>query len=245
VTGPGPLSPGPLVGLGIMAKYPVPGRAKTRLLAALTPEQAAGVQGVFLCHVWRRLRETFSLARLVTFCDPPDEVGRMAVLLGGAGGGAASVRPQVLGDLGHRLAAACDAFAEPDGRGRGAVLIVGTDSPDVPREHLLGAAALTGGADVVLGPTDDGGFWCLGMGPTVDAGRLLAGIDWSSGRERGQVLERASQLGYKLALAAGWDDVDHPPDLRRLVHRLARSGRDEDRQLLDALRPALPEGFPT
>ena len=88
---------------------------------------------------------------------------------------------------------------------------------------------------VVAGPTDDGGFWCLGLWNRVDAAALLEGIAWSSGSEARQTRERAEALGYAHAEADRWDDVDRPADLTRLLKRLSQSTDLWDRALLHEL----------
>ena len=68
--------------------------------------------------------------------------------------------PQGEGDLGERMAAVYDALLAR----HGAALLVGTDVPHLPPEALAEAcdALSSARADVVLGPSDDGGFWLVG-----------------------------------------------------------------------------------
>ncbi len=219
----------------VMCKYPTPGRVKTRLMPALSAEQAAEVSKTFLLHLNAKLGGS-----TLYVVDPPDADWRGLL-------GDVPTRPQAAGHLGDRLiAAAVDAVSA------GGLLFLGLDSPDLPDAALARAADLLADADVVLGPTDDGGYWCLGLSPAVDPAALLAGIDWSSGREFTQTLGRAESLGYRTALADRWPDVDYAEDLTALLDRLSRSGEPSDRRLLDALhflpdapRPASdrPEGF--
>lgn len=213
----------------VMARYPQAGRVKTRLSPALTPQQAAGVYRHFLTHLVGRLRGGMAGLRLVVCHDPPDAGEQMKRLLGD--GGRVDLLPQAGGDLGQRMAAAADAVRAWSSR----VLVLGADSPDVPDGHLRRAMALLERHDVVLGPTADGGYWCMGMGPGVDAGELLAGIDWSSGRERVQTLEAAARLGYDCRLADGWEDVDDKRDLAALLRRLYRSALANDCNSLPAM----------
>ena len=79
----------------------------------------------------------------------------------------------------------------------------------------------------VVAPAEDGGFWSVAISSRVDPANLFAGIEWSTGRECAQTLERAKHLGYNVALADRWDDVDRPEDLRRLMERLKRSGKPD------------------
>jgi glycosyltransferase A (GT-A) superfamily protein (DUF2064 family) len=71
---------------------------------------------------------------------------------------------------------------------------------------------------------------------------MLSNIAWSSGGEFAQTHERARSLGYNVAVADPWDDVDRPEDLRRLMARLGKSNDPDDRALLDRLNAILPDG---
>ena len=222
-----------------MCKAPSPGRAKTRLTPDLSADQAARVAEIFLRHAAdSTARRLGRLGVGVRLCyAPADGRGAVESVVGVAAAGAF---PQSGGDLGARMAAAVGHLRR-DATGV-AVLVLGTDSPDVPASALSGAVdRLAGGAgadpaDVVLGPTDDGGYWCLGVGPRVDPAALLGdGIEWSSGREFDQTRRRAERLGHAVALAPAWPDVDRPADLADLLARLSRSADPDDRRLLDAL----------
>ena len=242
-----PARPGVRVVAAVMCKVPAAGRTKTRLTPDLTPDQAAGVARAFLRHAATATADQLGgLGVSVALCCAP--AGDLAGIAGVVGDAATSgAFPQCDGDLGDRMAAAVGhlrSAALDDGR-PAAVLVLGTDSPDVPAAHLASAVGLlAGGADVVLGPTDDGGYWCLGVGPSADPAALLtvrggASIDWSSGREFGQTLDRAGSLGLTVALAPAWPDVDRPADLLALLARLSRSPDPGDRRLLGALNSAL------
>jgi uncharacterized protein len=200
----------------VMTKFPAPGRVKTRLAPPLTTEQAARLHHEFLLHVIGRLRSW----RVIACYDPP--------------GSAADMRRLI--DVELMAQSASDASTPADH-----VIFLGIDSPDVPLAYLDRVADLLGTNDVVIAPADDGGYWAVALGPGVDASELFSSIEWSTGREGAQTLERARHLGYNVALADRWADVDRPDDLRRLVERLKRSAAADDRRLLDRLS-FLPDG---
>lgn len=212
--------------LVILSKYPEPGRVKTRLTPALSPEAAAGVHRAFLLHLLARTRAWDAGDVYVCF-DPPGRQADFADLLGLPPD---RLFPQAPGDLGARLAAAGRQLAGRYDR----IVFFGTDSPDLPRP-------VPGDADVTLGPTADGGYYFVAVRASLDLDRLFERIDWSSGRERAQTVERARSLGYTVALATPWDDVDHPADLCRLLERLARSPAPADRRLLAELSTVVRE----
>jgi rSAM/selenodomain-associated transferase 1 len=212
----------------VMAKYPTAGQVKTRLIPPLLAEQAARVQREFLIHVVARLAP-----RPLTVCfDPPAREDDMRRLV------AVDVMPQSAGDLGARLAAATVAARRVSEN----LIFLGVDSPDVPIKFIDRVANLLSQHDLVIAPADDGGYWAVALAPRVDAEKLFAGIEWSTGREGAQTLERAKHLGYNVAVADQWADVDRPEDLFQLIERLKRSAEPDDQKLLARLDflPPLP-----
>ena len=205
----------------VMAKYPTPGAVKTRLMPALTADHAARLHREFLLHVVNRLAPR----RLIVCFDPPDSEAAMRQLLG------VDLTPQSPGDLGHRLAVATAAARHA----AETVIFLGTDSPDVPLRYIDRIAELITKHDLVIAPAEDGGFWSVALAPRIDPEKLFIGIDWSTGREGAQTLERAKHLGYNVALADRWADVDRPDDLRRLIERLKRSDDPDNQKLLARL----------
>jgi glycosyltransferase A (GT-A) superfamily protein (DUF2064 family) len=137
------------VALVVMAKYPTPGRVKTRLTPELSNEQAAGVHACFMKHLVGRLAR-LNPADLVVCFDPPEQLEGMQQLFEGQ---ALSFLSQCPGDLGARLADAAGRLFERWER----LIFMGVDSPDVPLGHLFKAAELTEQAVVSLSPTTDGG----------------------------------------------------------------------------------------
>ena len=213
--------------VAVITKFPDAGRVKTRLTGLLSADDACRVHRVFLTHVVTRLK-ALGPAALKVVCDPPEKLEAMRAMLNISD----EFLPQCDGDLGARLAHATDQIRQSSPK---PVLFFGIDSPDLPCSHIQSAAHLLGDFDVVLGACEDGGYWCIGMSPRVDAPRLLSDIAWSSGRERDQTAARARSLGYRIAEAQMWNDVDRPADLQRLLARLAASKDAEHRNLLDRL----------
>jgi uncharacterized protein len=223
----------------LMSKYPEPGRVKTRLQPDLSPQQCSDLHRILLLHTLRRLSSLRPGFLYVAF-DPPQAEGDFRRLLDETSSTHAtppSLIEQGPGDLGQRIARIHAALAAAHPR----QLFLGVDSPDLPADHLLHAARLTYQAQVTLGPTADGGYWCLGLSREVDVLSLLTGIDWSSGHEAEQTIDRAAALGYSLAMADGWDDVDRIDDLRRLIQRLAESSVPENQELHAALSDILKQ----
>jgi rSAM/selenodomain-associated transferase 1 len=192
-----------------MAKHPAPGQVKTRLAAAIGAAAACALYRAFVLDLAERLR---ALPYPVTWAYWPAEAPFPALLPG------ARCRPQEGHDLGERMARAMAAeFTD----GAGAVLVVGADTPHLPAERVTEAVnALTAGADVVLGPAADGGYYLIGL--RAPAAGLFAGITWGGPGVLAATLARAGCLRLRPHLLAPTFDVDDAGDLGRLRTLLAR-----------------------
>ncbi|MFG2003199.1 TIGR04282 family arsenosugar biosynthesis glycosyltransferase [Spirillospora sp. NPDC048911] len=179
----------------VIAKEPVPGRVKTRLTPAYTPEQAA------------ELAEASLTDTLTTVVSVP-AADRVLALDGNPGPWLPPgfrVLPQRGDGLDERLAAAFD----DAWTGRPLVLI-GMDTPQVTPAVLERAAAALGTHDAVFGPAEDGGFWLLGLARPDPA--LLAGVPMSR-PYTGQVqLHRLRVMHLRVAFLPRLTDVDTATD---------------------------------
>jgi uncharacterized protein len=217
--------------IAIMAKYPTPGRVKTRLQPRLSAEQSADVQRAFLLHVIDRLGYLGAGDLFVCF-DPPDAAEAFEELVGDR----VMLLAQSPGDLSDRLAGAALALRDDYER----VLFTGVDSPDVPPAHLLDVIDLTNDRDAAIAPTDDGGFWALGAKSDLDLGTILSGIEWSSGREYDQTLASLKARVADVGVGRKWADVDRTDDLIALNERLIGSHDPDDRLLFAQLKDLWP-----
>src|SRR5258705_2256222 len=141
------------VAVGILAKAPLPGFAKTRLAAALGPEGAAALQARLIA----RATETACAAAIgaVTLWAAPDEDHPAFQTLAALFGVGLARQPD--GDLGVRMLAALEAA-------RGPALVIGTDCPALRPEHLRAAAdVLAGAVPPAAGPVDGRRAPCCGL----------------------------------------------------------------------------------
>ncbi len=187
----------------LFAKPPRAGEAKTRLIPALGAEGAAALARAFLEDTWALL-EALPWAQAVLSSTAPWPPALLP-------SPAAQVWLQGEGELGARLERSLErallltplAFA------------LGADSPGLPAGHLERARAALSDADAVLGPSDDGGFYLLGLRRALPPG-ALAGLPWSAPDTRLHTEARLRALGLRVAHAPPWFDVDTPEDLTRL-----------------------------
>lgn len=199
------------------------GRVKTRLIGDLTPAQAAALHTAFLDDLVERLRGGDFELRLAWALEDGDEL---------PAGPVPGVRQQG-DDLGERLHRALSEAS----REAASVMALGSDHPSLPVQAVHRAfELLEEGADVVLGPAEDGGYYLIALRAAAVSPRLFEGIAWSTDRVFRETLARCSELGLRLDLLPEASDVDTPDDLRRLAARMAADdlGCPRTRELLRA-----------
>jgi hypothetical protein len=222
--------------LGIFVKHPVAGQVKTRLAAELGEERAAEIYAAFIADLVARFSQTADERYL---CFTP-ETAAARQYFERLAAGAFDLWPQPEGDLGVRMQRFVEQHVNAAGN---RVVVIGSDSPTLPREYVDRAGDELARVDCVLGPATDGGYYLMGMRDRVWP--IFSNIEWSGRRVLEQTVTQIAQSGAKLALLPVWYDVDTPADLKMLaghVGALAAAGSPVN---LDATRRALGAGFPT
>jgi hypothetical protein len=193
--------------LAVMLKSPAPGRVKTRLTPPLTPEQASSL---YRCFIEDTMRTVLGIPGVDVFAaySPESDPGYTARLAAGS-----EVFAQSGADLGERI---FSVFSRLFAGGYSNVVVIGTDSPDLPPSFIEDAfARLAGGeADMVLGPADDGGYYLVGLGTLARA--PFEGVAWSTETVLDETLEKARGAGLAVSLLGPWHDIDRPEDLEYL-----------------------------
>jgi uncharacterized protein len=202
--------------VAVMARVPGAGPVKSRLHGTLTPEQATALYRCFLLDRLDALAGVPDVAPVVAF-TPPEARAQMAAL---APAGLRLVG-QEGGDLTARLTRLLAGLLA---EGHAAALAMDSDSPTLPMAYVAeGARVLAAGeAEVVLGPTDDGGYYLVGVRAVHAA--LFEDIPWSTPEVLEATLARARALGLEVRLLPRWYDVDTAADVRRLRAELAEGG---------------------
>ena len=193
--------------VAVLAKAPVAGLAKTRLMPLLGPSGAARAQRGFVLQTLATARAA-STGVLTLWCAP-DAANRFFRALVCRHG--VNARPQPLGDLGHRMAAAMsNHFSQAPHL---PMLIVGTDCPVLTAEHLQQAADALRTVDAVLIPAEDGGYVLIGLRQPMP--EVFTKIEWSTPRVLAQTRERLHAAGASWRELPTLWDVDEPEDWLR------------------------------
>lgn len=219
--------------LVVLARLPVPGAAKTRLIPALGPEGAAEVCRELVEHTLRRLRPVAACGEVALEVRVDGAVSAARKWLGRG----ARYRSQGAGDLGARLRRACEsAFAE----GSGKVVVVGSDCPGISHAHPREALTRLDASQLVLGPAQDGGYYLIGLRREAAAAlpRLLD-VAWSTERVLAQTLAAARAAGLTVSLLETLADVDRADDLA--AWRRVRTREAAAPSAISVIVPALDE----
>jgi rSAM/selenodomain-associated transferase 1 len=197
--------------LVIFARLPLAGHAKTRLAPRLGSAGAAELYQAFL-------DDTVRVARQIEGAEPELWVvnqPRAAQTLGSRYPGI-PVRPQPCGDLGDRLEGVFDSRFEV---GCDRAMIIGSDHPTLPADYLRRGFDALDDADLVLGPTLDGGYYAIGLRRAAwpRARALFRGVPWSTPGVLAATRLRADRLELRRLEIPEWYDVDEPAQLDRLA----------------------------
>jgi len=198
VTGPAPESDTTLL---IIAKQPVPGKVKTRLVPPCTYEQAATLAAAALADTLHTLLLVPARRRVLVLDGQPGPWLPPGF----------EIVPQRGGLLDERLAWAFAAV-------RGPALLVGMDTPQVTPDLLT---VDWDAADAVFGPAADGGFWALGLrAPDPD---LLLGVPMSTARTGAIQRARLVGAGLRVVDLPQLRDVDTAADALAVAHEAPQS----------------------
>lgn len=198
--------------LGMFAKHWQPGSVKTRLAATIGESHAATLHALCVTALAERLA-TSADRRVIVFTPAPAEHAFRCVSRG-----AWEVLSQGEGDLGQRMQHFFNWGLTQAER----VVLIGSDSPDLPQKFIEQAFAALETNDVVLGPAQDGGYYLIGAARRVPP--VFESIAWSTPQVWPQTLARLEAAAVAWHELPGWYDVDNQQDLDSLLVRLRAYG---------------------
>ena len=209
-------------GVVLFTKPAVPGRVKTRLIGRLSAVQAAQVHGALLDDLLERLEGgPFDLHIAWALVD-----GEVVPKPGVPG-----FRQQG-GDLSDRLLHGLRSAGRYE-----YLAAIGSDHPELHRDDLDRAFGVLeqGGADVVIGPALDGGYYLIGFARAALSADLFAEIPWSTSAVLEATKDRCREAGLRVSSLQSAADVDTAEDLDRLAGKV-RGGLEVGRRTEALLR---------
>lgn len=198
--------------LGLMAKYPRPGRVKTRLAAAIGERRAYDIY----CRLLDR-----AISQVVTvdqehtlravFIEPAEKAAAFAAQHPGFD----TIRPQAGGDLGQRMQEALEyLLARPD---VSCACLIGADIPEITGEIIENAWQALTNNDIVVGPTIDGGYYLIGMKHMHP--ELFTGVVWGSESVWETTMAIAKKLNLTVGILPSLRDLDDVEDYKHFAAR--------------------------
>lgn len=189
----------------VFTRYPVAGQTKTRLIPAIGAEAAADLQRDMSGR-------TMLVARVAAL---QNDAALCVIYKGGCAadmeswlGRGADYRPPGPGDLGAAMLAG---FESAQRDGVECAITIGSDCPGISPAIIQQAFEALKTHDVVLGPTDDGGYYLIGM--KTPHAELFRGINWGSDgvlNDTRRAIQRQGLIHHELDMLS---DVDFEPDL--------------------------------
>lgn len=194
--------------LVVMAKEPRAGSVKTRLAKDIGHVAATNFYRKTISNVVRRLGSDPRWHTLIAVTQDTSLYSSVWPL-------GSTIFPQGEGDLGVRMQRVF--YGLPPGP----VVIIGTDIPEIMATYVADAFRALGSHDAVLGPSEDGGYWLLGLRRTPKVRQIFANVRWSSPHTMDDTL--ANLGGLRVAMLETLCDVDDGQSHRRLSAAASRS----------------------
>ena len=195
----------------VLAKRPVPGRVKTRLMTAFTASQSASLAAAALADTLDVAEEIAATRRVLAFEGDPTDWLRSGWTL----------QPQSAGGLDQRMCAAFDAAAH-NKADTSPALLIGMDTPQLRADQVNAFDADRN--DCCLGLTPDGGYWAIGFTDPRMARPAIEGIPMSTERTGRHQLRRLRALGLHVQLLDALIDVDTPADAEQVARLHPHNG---------------------
>ncbi len=202
----------------LMTRWPASGRCKSRLAKEIGSSQAAAIQNQLNRHtfaVTKRLEEE----RVIEIQLAVNGIAYKKATQWGKSQGIKTISHQGYGNLGLRMRRQIlhakkssknfRYFSQP-------TILIGTDLPTLSHRDLLNAIDALRNNEIVLGPSNDGGYWLIGL-----SRRLLnpvvkwpfCGIPWGTNKVLTKTLYQAKSAGACFKLLRLQNDLDTLEDM--------------------------------
>ncbi len=209
--------------LGIFVKEPEAGKVKTRLGSEIGYENSARLYEAFVQDLLAKF-QSLPDRLILGFSPNSSEATNWAnslcqTTLPGYSEDDTTIRelwPQPEGKLGERIIAYFEhAFRSPETE---SVVLIGSDSPTLPREYIEQAFEWLYQKECVIGPSADGGYYLIGLRNFHRD--LFQQVHWSGAKVLAQTVAKIKKAGVSLKLLPVWYDVDSKDDLEMLKGHL-------------------------
>lgn len=188
--------------IGIMFRLPEFGMVKKRLAAQIGKNEALNVYASMLYVTINRI----STLKDIDIYGFYNSLNRQSVNLNNI-----KTLPQQGENLGEKM---LNAFEYLFKNGYDKVLLIGADSPDLPVDYITEAFSMLDSFDMVIGPTEDGGFYLIGSNKPLPK-TMFDSIQWGSSKVLMDTVRNAKNLSINYFLLNSWYDIDDQDSLNR------------------------------
>lgn len=217
----------------LFTRIPIPGKTKTRLQPYLSGEECCLLQKAFLRDVYRALQGLRADCDIAVCYAPKGDPDELEGLLPNAH----LFFPQRGQSLGERM---YDAICRMLGAGYRRCLLIGSDLPLLRAQAVEDAFALLEERDLVACPTEDGGYYLIGM--KEPCGREIFDLEYGVSTVFEGLLAAAAKAGKTCAVGAPTIDIDNREDLWKLTERLSQEDPSVCRETRKILREFFRDG---
>ncbi len=190
----------------LFLKYPQPGQVKTRLAAVLGDDFTLELYKCFISDISAMIHAVnadsvilYSGPEDISFTEFPDN---KIILQRGK-------------DIGERM---YNAFLDVFSEGAGKCVLIGSDVPDITAGLLQDAFDILERSDVVLGPSTDGGYYCIGFKHNNLNKSVFENIPWSTSRVFSETIRSMKKAGLKAGFLSRLSDIDDFNDLKKFYN---------------------------
>jgi len=193
-------------------KAPIKGTVKTRLQKDLPKDQVIEIYKSFIIEILDRFSRLRGIDRHLG-CSPSKdhkflrEVSEKYNL---------ATFDQRGNNLGRKIV---NAFRDHFKKGYSEIILIGSDSPTIPKEYVKKAFSELKKIDFVLGPCCDGGIYLIGAKKDINS-KIFSNIPWDTSDVLNLVLEKLHRLNIPFSMLPFWYDVDNIDDLKFLRNHL-------------------------
>ncbi len=189
--------------LAVFVKEPIEGQVKTRLAASIGNAAATALYKDFIVHSFKQYQQLASTFDLHYYYSPENVILQELIPE------QRNWHAQKGRNLGERMAIAITEQL----KSYKSVVVVGSDHPDLPLTYLRKAMTVLNYVDISIGPSDDGGYYCIGMKKIQPT--LFENMEWSVETVYAETLNRAATKQLDVFELPEWYDVDTIDDLER------------------------------
>jgi uncharacterized protein len=195
----------------LFTRVPISGQTKTRLIPFLGDDECADLHKAFINDIYQTCRKV--QCDILIYCTPIEEKQILQEIIGSEN----SFYNQVGNDLGEKMR---NAFKESFEIGYESCILIGTDIPTIKVDYLKEAFLSLETKDVVINPTEDGGYYLIGM--KQDYPSIWNIKRYGTNTVIKDTILQIEKLGLSVKVGASCCDIDTKEDLMQLYERLTK-----------------------